>query len=197
MTFVVTIGSDPTPFEIYGGDPAAVHYLLAGISDGAVAFQAMTPDQRARVLIQATRLLDAQSWQGQPTTPAVAGTTLQWPRTGVIDANGNAVDSSTVPTNVVSAAFELAALLADDPDIAASVDAGSNIQSVGAGSAKVAYFAPTSALDGTAPLLPPVIQRLVAQYMGSAIDNVGGGIVTGNTSNDDSDRHRWDRSWPF
>ncbi len=203
VPFSVTIGADT--FEVYGGITACTSYLNGRNSAGAVAFRALpSADDRARALIQATAFLDAQTWQGMPTTPAVGGTALQWPRTGVIDVNGNAVDSSTVPTNVVNAVFELAALFADDADLAENVDAGTNVRGVKAGSAGVDFFVPTSALDGSAPLLPPQAERLVAQYLGSAVES-GGGVVSGTEGvsafdvdgDGDDDDNIWGRSWPL
>jgi hypothetical protein len=194
----VTITGDATPYEVYGGLPAALHYLLAGVNDGAVAFRALDSDDQARMLIQATLFLDAQAWQGLPTSPAVGGTTLQWPRAGVVDANGNAVDSSSVPANIVNAAFELCALFADDTDLADNVDAGTNVKGVAAGSARVDFFVPTSAADGSAPLFPAAVQRLVAQYLGGAVDDTGGGVASGTDGRSEfADPRRFNRTWPW
>jgi hypothetical protein len=196
MTFTVTITGDATAFEVYGGLTAATHYLLAKIGDAGTAWRSLTPDDQARMLIEASRYIDEQSWQGLPTTPAVGGTALKWPRTGVIDATGVAVDSTTVPANIVNAAFELAAILADDPDVIANADAGTNVKGVKAGSAAVDFFVPTSAADGSAPIFPPVVQRLVAQYLASS--DLGGGVVSGTCGEskfEDSDK--FERTWPF
>lgn len=196
MTFTVTVGSNTA--EVYGGSTACVAYLALAIGDAATAFTALTSDNQNRCLVVATRFLDAQSWQGAPASPAVGGTTLQWPRAGVTDAHGVAVDSSTVPANVVNAVFELAGLIAADPDVVTAVDQGTNVKGVHAGPAGVDYFVPTSAADGSAPLFPPVIQRLIAQYLGAASDRIGSGITTGTCGHSEfARRDRFRRDWPF
>jgi len=206
MTFTVTITGDATPYEVYGGLTAATHYLLAKIGDAGAAWRGLSADDKSRVLISATRFIDAQVWQGTPTTPAVGGTTLMWPRAGVLDINGNAVDSSTVPTNVVNAAFELAAIFADDPDIEGQRDAGSNVRSVKAGSAGVDFFVPTGAQDGSASVFPEIVERLIGQYLASG--DVTASIATGTTGVSQFDCcktcntspctcNSFNRSWPF
>lgn len=198
MTFFVTVAGDSTPVEVYGGMPAALHYLLYRAGDGPAAWRALTnPDDQARALVSATLFLDAQAWQGLPTVPAVSGTTLQWPRTGVVDANGLAVDPTTVPIAIVNACFELAAMIADDPDFLSAADNGTNTKEVHGGPAGVEYFVPTSAANGTATLLPTIVQRLVGQYLGSSASTVGGGVSTGTGERPQLGRERFRRSWPL
>lgn len=197
MTFIVTIGGNP--YEVYGGATACGIYLGAAIGDPATAWVAASPTLQAQLLVAATRYIDAQVWQGLPTSPAVGGTTLQWPRTGVIDANGIAVDATTVPQNLINGVFELAAILADDPDVFSAADQGTNTKGVKAGSASVDYFVPTSASDGSAPLFPIVVQRLIAQYLGAAVETIGGAVASGTDGRSEFSGHRdtFRRSWPF
>lgn len=202
MTFNVTIGS--VTIETYTDVNGAKNYLAGSIGDGAVAFFALDDTDAAGVLSKssciaaATRYLEAQLWQGVPTTPAVGGTTLSWPRTGVVDAYGNAVDSQSVPANLISAVCELAAIFADDQDVFAAADQGSNLKGVRGGPAGVDYFVPTTAQDGSAPLMPEPAQRLVGQYLATSGDTVGGGIVTGGCKEENEhEARKWDRAWPF
>lgn len=196
MTFSVTIGSDTV--EVYGGLTALKSYANTSFGDSATAFNALaTDDDRSRVLVMATRFLEALIWQGSPTTPPVDDTTLAWPRTGVVDEYGNAVDSSTVPANLVNGCFELAMLVAEDASVVTVVDQGTNTKGVHAGSAGVDYFVPQSAQLGTAPLLPPIVGRLIGQYMSSAVDDVGGGVASGTGKCSEFARDRFKRSWPF
>jgi hypothetical protein len=75
------------------------------------------------------------------------------------------VDPTTTP-DIIAAGFELAVQINADPDLPNKIDQGSNISSVqGGGGVGVSYFAPTSAMFGTAPVLPVVVQRLVAKYL--------------------------------
>lgn len=182
--FAATVGAASA--EVYGGVTACTAYLSLSSSAGAVAFRALAPDDQARALIDATRYLDAYGWPGAPTTPAVGGTTLQWPRTGVYrigtDGTLTAVDSTTVPIEIVDAAFEMAAIIAADPSAFSLTDQSSNIQSLRAGSAGITYFDPTSTRDGTARVLPTVVDRLVGRLVSQngSINGAGvGGKWTG------------------
>jgi len=194
--FTVTIGTDT--FEVYGGATACASYLNGKIGDGPTAFRAAIADDKSRLLVTASLFLDAQRWKGEPTTPAVGGTTLAWPRAGVTDEDGASVDSATVPLLLVRAVFELVALLADDSTIDTAADQGSNLKAMGAGSGRLEFFVPTTAQDGSAPALPPAVERLVAQYLDAPGGSVGGGIASGTDGcSDFAHRGRFDRSWPF
>lgn len=196
MTFTVTIaGVSPNP-EVYGGLPAATAYIGARIGDAYETWRGLSTDDQGRTLVSATSYLDRIAWKGTATTPAVGGTTLQWPRTGVTRSNGTAVDPNTVPVEITSATFELAALIADDPDIVSQLDSGSNIEKVNAGGAGVTFFAPTSANDGSASRLPYVVQQLIGQFTSSAgVTVIGGFGQSGNACLDDGGD--FDRSEPF
>ncbi len=166
--FVETISA--TSFEVYGGLTACSAYLLGSSSAGAGAFRALTsPDDQVRRLVDATRYIDTQFWQGLAT--GLAGgtaTTLSFPRTGLTDVSGAPLDATNVPREVVSAAFEMAAILASDPEAASAVDNGSNVQSLGAGPARISFFRPTSEQDGNATALPTVIDRLLGRWRAAA-----------------------------
>lgn len=196
MTYTVTVTGGATA-EVYGGLDALNSYASLSIGAAAAAYAKLTGDAPAQCLVKATRFIDAQVWQGVPTAPPVDDTTLQWPRTGVTDEYGAAVDSSMVPANVVKAAFELAMIAALKPATLEAADQGTNIKSVHAGTAGVDYFVPTSAATGTAPLFPPVVQRLIAQYLGSSVDSIGGGIQTGGEGRSEFKHDRFKRSWPL
>jgi hypothetical protein len=163
----VTIGT--SVIEVYGGTAAQMAYLAGSLTDGAVAFAALTPTQQAQTLVMASRYLDMQAWQGTPT--GVVGpdpTTLQWPRNNVINADGSTLDSTTVPQALLNAVFEMCALIANDNNITTYLDQSTNTRQVRAGSASVEYFNPTSRLSGTATLLPPIVTTLVGQWLAGA-----------------------------
>lgn len=203
--FTVTISGVVNPIEIYGGTAAAVDYLGSSSSDGAVAWTALAADARSRALVDATRFIDRQSWQGA--ADGQGGTTLKWPRTGVANADGTAVDSTTVPAALVQAVFELAALIAVDASVQSAVDSGSNISAVGAGTARVSYFRPTSAATGNATVLPTVVNALVGQWLSSAVGRFGGSVSTGTSQGSSCDDNgnpislfqspNDHREWPF
>lgn len=52
--------------------------------------------------------LTRPTWTGEPATTTQA---LSWPRTGMYDANGNAIPSNVIPQDLKNAQFELALLL--------------------------------------------------------------------------------------
>lgn len=184
--FLETIGSDPTGFEVYGGLAACAHYLLGSSSDAAAAFRQLVPDDQKRRLIDATRFVDQQFWQGTATgTAGGEPTTLVFPRTGLTDLNGQPLDATNVPTLVVSAAFELTALAAADPSVVTNTDTGSNVASLGAGPAQIAFFRPSSVADGNATVLPTVIDRLIGRWLAGVGAGAPRGVITGASRRSD------------
>lgn len=181
MTFTVTITGVTSPVEVYGGLTALTDYLGASSTPGAAAWRALVADDQKRALVDATRYLDAQAWAG--TANGTGPTTLQWPRTGVTLADGTAVDAASVPAPIVQAAFELAALIASDPETTLALDAGSNVRTLNAKGTSIEFFSATSAKDGTATSMPVVVQRLVGKYLAivNAALSLGGGISFGTS----------------
>lgn len=154
----------------------ANNYINAQYGPTYSAWMLLSDDDKGRTLTTATRFLDSFQWQGTPT--GIVGalpTSLQWPRTGVF-VDGVELDPTTVPTQVVQACFELAVMIADDPSLPQNSDAGSNVQSMGAGGANLSFFRPTSAAEGTAPRLPPLIDRLIGRFLASNVATVTGFI---------------------
>ncbi len=177
--------------EVYGGLTAAKAYHAVSSAPASVRFTALTTDEaKARRLLDATRYIDSLPWVGIPTDPAVDSTTLKWPRTDVqINVNGTAtdVDPDTVPADILQAVYDLAAMLVVNPALSGAADQASNIQSLGAGPAQIAFFAPTSIKDGTATVLPPNIDRLVAKYLnGGQGSSARGGRWNGESCDDAS-----------
>lgn len=120
MSEVVTVGGVP---EILYGTRAGAKAYHAGNSAGS-SWAALAADAQRNALITATRLLERQAWAGAPTEPVdksdyssqPAGTQpLQFPRTGLSDANGVAVSSTSIPYQVDYATYELALVLSADP----------------------------------------------------------------------------------
>jgi hypothetical protein len=172
MTFTVTPTGVSTPIEVYGTTQACSDYLLSSIGDGATAFAAADTNTREVLLVAATRYIERLAWRGAPTTPPVNNTTLSWPRTGI-----TGVDPQTVPQALLNAVFELVGLIADDPGVQTAIDSGSNLQSLGAGSARLQFFRPTSADDRNATVLPQVVDQLVGQWLASADPSIAAAIA--------------------
>lgn len=174
--FTVPItGVSPDP-EVYGGLAAAANYVGALFAPAATAWLALDANTKGRTLRAATLYLERLAWEG--TRTGLVGsdpTTLAWPRTDVT-VDGQPLDSTTVPADIVSAAFELAVAIAADPALVGKVDQGSLISSVSAGPASVSFAFPTSAASGTATRFPLVVQQLIAKYLATPGGATEGGL---------------------
>ena len=80
---------------------------------GGSAWEELDTDAKTRLLITATNRLDAESWGGQK----VQGGMLSWFRSGVIDSEGYAISSTTVPKNLKFATCEQAFYYIKEGDI--------------------------------------------------------------------------------
>ncbi len=139
----VTIGSDT--FEVYGSSAGLATYangswLWSATYTAAVATSASGP---LRALVEATRLLDRQAWDGDKTS---SGQALAWPRDGVTATtpSGGEVTDGVTPDEIVAAAYELALAMLAKPAVVAGTSTASNVQQAGAGSASVTFFSPTA-----------------------------------------------------
>lgn len=113
-------------------------------------------EQNVRALIMATRVLDAMSvarkvlriskdsryyytnrrWTGSPATTTQR---LAWPRTGMFDANGNAIPSNVIPQALKDAESELAGQLLMSDTTLDNAAIAQGISSVRAGSVSVTF----------------------------------------------------------
>lgn len=136
---------------IYGTVLGAETHIGSRLGDQYAAWLILGENDRNRALVSAASFLDGQVWV------ALADTFAK---------------RDAIPA-FVSASYELAALIAADPDIVTAADQGSNIQSLGAGGANITYFNPTSSRGGTAPRLPPILMRLIGSYLSSSATSIG------------------------
>lgn len=190
----------------------ARNYINARYGAGYTAWMALSDADASRTLVSATAYIDSFQWQG--TATGLVGslpTSLQWPRSGVF-VDGVELDSTTVPVQIVEACFELAVMILADSTLVNTLDAGSNVQSLGAGPAKISFFRPTSRADGTATTLPPLINRLIGRFLASSVPTpLGFSSGVNSRSNFVLGRSSWctcsatpcccpeqrpDRSWP-
>lgn len=176
MSEVVTVSAGVAG-TIYGTFAAAEAYLGARYGARYTAWLALADGPQKQTLISATDILNSQDWI----------------ETADTFAERDALDA------FVSASYELAALIVEDEDLANVVDQGGNIQSANAGGAGVTFFAPTSARRGSAPLLPPLIMRLVGDYLAAAeaLGADGGTGASGDDENPFSRCSDFDRGNPF
>lgn len=131
----------------------------------AASWIAASTGLKEQGLATATRMLERQQWVGTRTSPSQ---TLDWPRTGVTDPEGNPVSSVVVPQFIKDAECELALALIQDPSIQTTSDTSSNTKRLKAGSAEIEYFRPTSGAR-----FPTIIMELIGFYLSSS----GAGIA--------------------
>lgn len=174
-----TVSIQGNTYDIFGTLSAANIYFIARV--GSSSWDSADDDDRKRSLVSATRLLNNVTWSGQP---KVAGQSLAWPRTGVVDCDGAAVDDTVVPIGVEEACYELALLLLSGTDAIDNPDSGSNIKKVDAKGVSVEFFRPT---QGSATLLPSSVNRYVRCFLAGAAIAVPSATGTDVESQFDSD----------
>lgn len=171
-----TVSISGQDFSIYGehrvdagGVQSAINYFAAALH--ATSFTGASNLDQQRALVTATRMLDRQAWQG-----ARAGSPqeLAFPRTGLVDVDGQPVDSASVPVQIVQATYELANSLLGDAAVQTDRDTGTNIKRERQRD-KVAEleteteterFRPTA---GSAPRFPTIVQELVAPFLAGTL----------------------------
>lgn len=193
--FIVTIGADT--FEVYAGLVDVTKQINGMRSAGATAFRALSSDDQARTLNDVTSYIDRYSWQG--TADAAGGTTLQFPRSGLVDATGAVIDDATQLATIAKAVGQLCALAAAKPSILTAVDTGNNVKRADAGGgAGVEFFNPTSAKLGTATVLPQAIQQLLGAWLSSSGSGAQGGEgQSGRSTSSFAHCRRYDRDGAF
>lgn len=200
MTLYTETVTGGTAREVYGGLAACDAYLLDEVGAAAEAYRALDSDDdaRKRLLISATRYIDDHVWLG--TANGAGGTTLAFPRDDLEDDHGLAIGDAAQLARVERAAFKMAAILAQRKNAADDADQGSNVKSMGAGTGRMEFFAPTGADDGTASVLPVAVDRLIGLWLaGQAVDVATVGPIatgSGDASNFD-DCDDLERTEPF
>lgn len=169
--------------EVYAGLTKVDAYLNNSSSKGAVAYRGLTAggDDRKRLIVDATRLVDRQRWQG--TANALGNTTLAFPRDD-IEIDGEVASAADQLALIEDAVAELVALLAIKASTYSQADTSSNIKAAGAGKARIEFFGPTRTKNGTATKLPTVVHDLIGMWLAS--QSTGGGVSIGGTSSSSS-----------
>ncbi len=169
-----TVNVNGTNYTVYGTLAACDAHINGAIGPGYDEYNALTNDDtKGRLLVGASRYIDRQTWIATADTIAERDALLAFQQ----------------------AAYELAAMGAADPSVFANADQGQNISEMGAGSARIAFFAPTSTRRGTATKLPTLVNDLVGAYLvnpGGAIATVGplSSGTDGESSFDDCDGYK-------
>ncbi len=153
----ITIGANT--YTVYQSVAEIDVYADAAIGDDADAWRAADEDTKARAGVTATRTLDRQSWQGEKTDESQE---LAFPRTGLTDADGNAVASDTVPDQVLQANSELALALIGGQPVQNDPASNGLTRKLKAGSAEIEYFRAIT----TAARFPGPVQELIGIWLG-------------------------------
>lgn len=166
----------------YGSRAEADTYFSDSLR--AAEWDAITNSTKDQGLIEATRVLERQTWAGEKETPSQD---LAFGRTGLTDNEGVTLTPAETLEVAKEAQFEYAIYLIAKPGALNTRDAtGSNIKQVGAGSAKVAFFKHTKGSR-----FPLMVTDLIGQWFGGD-RGVIGGVVSGNSdcsSFTDSESH--------
>lgn len=163
MTTTVTINGED--YDVYASVEEVDRYANGSLT--ADAWQALTDDDKARVLVSVTRWIDSQCWQGEKIDPAQP---LAWPRT-----------VGALPV-IEQAAIMLSILLAANPELmdqmtGATVSADGGTKRLKAGSVEIEYFrALNFTVYGSSGRLDPFprnIMILIGQWLCA---NQGGSV---------------------
>lgn len=161
-----------TNYQVYGDLDAIDAYWNGKSGPEATKWQALvatnTQDDmntRARALVTATEVLDAEAWIEAANTFAL--------RDAIVNGDGKKVFEV--------AAFILAGMILLNPGVATQATSGSNVERIDAGDGTaVRFFAPTLGQTGRFPTL---VQKWVGAYLaGASPVGVSGSYSTGTAS---------------
>ena len=164
----VTIGS--TTYDTYSSVAAADIYFNG--STGYATWGALSEDQKSRSLVEATRLLDRQSWQGEKEDDCQV---LDFPRVGLTDCNGNAITEEESFALAVEASQLLALDLLQSSDQVNNQTTENTTKRLKAGSVEIEYFRPTAGQPTR--FSQPVMELIGCFLSGSA--QISGSIGSG------------------
>lgn len=174
-------------FEVLGehtGAGSLAEYAAGSLAYSAILTAASSDDQK-RALVESTRILERQQYNGAKT---IAGQALAWPRTGVTRADGTAVDPNAIPQEIIDACYELALAGLADPALFTVVSTAKNIKKLDAKGASIEYFGP--AAGGR---WPGRVGELVGQFLaGMGASTLGSSAAYGTSDCsdfDDDDRY--------
>lgn len=121
---ITTVNVSGVSVDVYGSINELKAYAAGVLLPAGVTFTSDN-DRLKRLLVTTTRLFERTAWEGEPTDLATPQP-LAWPRTGVTDGNGQAVDPGTVPPAVFDGFFEMAVFLDTDTTGLAALLTGSS-----------------------------------------------------------------------
>lgn len=167
-----TVTISGVQYPVYADVAMADEYLAASMQ--AAAWRALTdPDDKARALVSATRLLDRQQWKGEKRITSPEQQT-EWPRTGT---GIPGVVDGVVPDNIIMATEEIASALVSGSDMETESNTANKISSLQAGSVSLSFF---RGAEGEATRFPTIVNELLQGYLaGSGELGLAGALSTG------------------
>lgn len=125
----------------------------------ADSWSSASSGDKEKALVTATRQLDRQNWEGSKYEDAPTQV-LDFPRSGLVDDEGDEVDETTVPQQIIDATCELGLALLDNTQLQDESSTGSNIKSLKAGSAEIEYIRATSGKR-----FPTIVDELIGLWL--------------------------------
>lgn len=182
--------------ELVGGDGAASRFKVATVTGGVVdtvtveelGGYSTTPANPA-----ATAKVTGGGDDALTLTVTYLTQTADFPRSGLRDRQGVALDSQVIPTDIDSAQIELAFEISQNTSVEGGSGTGSNTKRLKAGSAEIEFFKGT---DGTP--FPTIVNDLIAPFLGSSTGTSGSAAfgVCDESQFDDADTFKKTEAFP-
>ena len=155
------------------------------------AWDALTADGKAILLVSSTRRLDLLPWRGARKDGPDQATA--WPRSGLTFSDGSDVPTDTIPRDIELATILLAGTIASKPANSNAGTVDRSVRRVRAGSAEI-EFSPT-AIQRPNPvrIKDETVNSLVSQWLSGQGFGVGSAYGTGRESRFEED-NPFDRS---
>lgn len=164
----VTIGS--TDYEVYSDETDADEYFNGSIN--SATWGAFTSDSKKRGLVSGTRLIDRQVWLGEKEDPEQL---TAFPRTGLVDGNGDSLTAAEAQVYVKEASQLLAYDLLEGEELETSATTEDLTKRIKAGSVEIENF--RASID-TATRFPLDVMELLRFFMASQTA-ISGSISSG------------------
>jgi len=146
-------------YSAYADLVTANLYLAAQIQ--AVDWAGATDDQKGSALVTMSRIIDRTRWQGTQTD---GYEDHAWPRSGLSYPDGTPVDPNSIPSQIVDACCEGAALLIAGDTFQDTASTFNTTKVLKAGSVMIENFRQI----GPQPRFPQIIQELIGLWLGGS-----------------------------
>ncbi len=201
---ITTINVNGTVFDVYGNIAELDSYVNGVLFPTGVTF---TSDftRKGQLLVTASRLFERLVWRGDRFN-IVTPQPLAWPRDGLSDRDGVALDGSSTPDDIFDGFFELVVALDQDSTLGI-ITLPSNVGNANTKLTRTLnrvegaviqeieneFFVPMTAGRNGGLRLPLATNEFIKPYLGSSV--VVTGIATGtdgeSSFDEDSEKFNW------